>query len=898
MGKRFQESSLTLLSRLIRACLLLRYQMRVEGLKEIASLQNGGKKGILFLPNHPAEIDPVMLMSILWKDFHPHALVVEHFYYLKNFHFFMRAAGSLPLPTMDATPNSWKAKQMEKTLHKIKEGLERGENYLIYPSGRLKVSGGEALGGASFVHNLLRVFPDVEIVLVRTTGLWGSLFSRAITGKSPDFGKTLWQGCKILLKNGIFFCPRRKVKVELVPKPSDFPLQAERMELNRYLEKWYNRYPEPGAEPLSLVSFSFWREDLPKISNGEDRKKRLQEVSVPPQIEKEILGQLSTLSRRPNEKIDREMHLSNDLGLDSLDLTQLYLFLDEHYGVGDIPPEEILTVGDLLQAAAGARKEKEHEEERKKIVWREEHSRIPPRAPQGATLMEAFLLVADQMKNKVACADALSGLLSYRKVKRAALILSFKIKEMKGEKIGIMLPSSSAVYILILATLLAKKTPVMLNWTTGLRALEHAVKLAEVETVLSSMRFLGRKDVGDLGNIDEKIVFLEDVRSSLGLKAKLRGFMLSCFGPEALLKTLKLDKISKDEAGVILFTSGTESLPKGVPLTHENLLSNQRAAFASVKLQASDRLLGVLPPFHSFGFSVSGLLPLLSGLQVSYAPDPTDSHALASDIDRWKPTLIFLAPTFFKALFRSAQKHQLSSIRLFVTGAEKAPHELFEYVGELGAGHEMIEGYGITECGPIVTLNLPNHPPKGVGPPLPGIKVCIIDPDSQKILPSKTEGEICISGPNLFHGYLGDRPSPFIDLQGQRWYRSGDRGLLDEEGNLFLSGRLKRFVKIGGEMVSLGGLEEELVRLSQEKHWVKEDQDGPQLAIAVREKESEKPLIVLITTLDIDLEKVNQALKDSGYGRIVKISEVKKVKEIPLTGTGKTHYRLLDEMLT
>ena len=888
---------LTLFAWLLRALLSLRYRIRVEGLEQVIEEQRGKRGGILFLPNHPAEIDPVILMALLWRPFHPRPLVVEHFYYLKGFHAFIRAVRALPLPTMDAVANSWKAKQIDKALAKIREERERGDNFLVYPAGKLKLGAAEVLGGASFLHTLLTRDPEANIVLIRTTGLWGSLFSRAITGRSPDFGNTLFQGLKTLLQNGIFFAPRRQIVVEFVSKPADFPLKASRLDLNRYLENWYNQYPKPGPEQLSLVSSLFWKSKLPEVANDE-KKREAQKIQVPPGVEKEIRAQLAALTRLPPEKIEREMHLSYDLGLDSLDLTQLYLFLEERSGGKVIPPEEIQTVEDLLQAAAGAQKEREVEEEKPKVAWPEERGRVPPVAPLGKTVQEAFLRSSDRMGRHIACADALSGLLSYPKLKRAALVLSLKIRAMEGEKIGILLPSSCAAYLLILATLLAKKTPVMLNWTTGVRALEHASKLTQLKTVISSMRFLGRKEVEDLGSVDEKIVLLEDLRFTIGLKEKLVGLFYSWQKAGLLLKTLGLDATYEEEPAVILFTSGTESLPKGVPLTHANILSNQRAAFSCIDLGADDRLLGVLPPFHSFGFSVTGLLPLLCGLQVAYAPDPTDSHALATAVEHWKPTLFCAAPSFIRALFRAASPAQLSSIKLFVSGAEKAPPELFEYVAKLGKDHEMIEGYGITECAPIVTITLPKRPRKGVGTPLPGIELCVIDPETKELLPTGKEGEICISGPNVFPGYIGNPPSPFIQLQGKRWYRSSDRGFLDTEGNLTLSGRLRRFVKIGGEMVSLAGLEEELLRLAQEKQWAALKEDGPQLAVAVREKESEKPLLILITTFPVDLEMVNRALKESGYGRLIKIAEVKQVHEIPLTGTGKTHYRLLDEMIS
>jgi long-chain-fatty-acid--[acyl-carrier-protein] ligase len=314
----------------------------------------------------------------------------------------------------------------------------------------------------------------------------------------------------------------------------------------------------------------------------------------------------------------------------------------------------------------------------------------------------------------------------------------------------------------------------------------------------------------------------------------MKGLFLARKSPQALLKTLGLDKKKEDDQAVILFTSGTESLPKAVPLSHKNLLSDIRSAFSLVKFYPDDILYGVLPPFHSFGFSVTGVMPSLLGLKIFYAPDPTDAHGMANDIMHWKPTLFCCAPSFTKVLFRVAEPKMLQSIRLFITGAEKTPPELFDYVKKLGPNKILIEGYGITECGPIVTLDRPEKPPKGVGEPIPGVELCVID-ESLKILPQGKEGEICIRGPNVFNGYLGKSPNPFIEIQEKKWYRSGDRGHIDSDGALILSGRLKRFIKIGGEMVSLAGLEEELVKLSVQKKWVAGMDKGPALAISVKD---------------------------------------------------------------
>jgi long-chain-fatty-acid--[acyl-carrier-protein] ligase len=874
----------------------LRYRVSVKGLEELCSKKLNRRGGILFLPNHPAEIDPVILMLQFWKRFRPRPLVVEHFYYLKGIQCFMDLTRALPLPNLNEKTNQWKVRQVEKLLTQVAEELRKGENFLIYPGGKLKLGQEEVIGGASFVHQLLTLCPEANVVLVRTRGLWGSLFSRALTGHLPSFGGTLLKGMKILFKNALLFTPRRNVEIEMRVASLDFLVHTPtRLEFNRYLEKWYNDPPDE----LKLVPYYFWKRELPQISLPGKGGADLPQMEVPEEILASVTAEVAKLARRQPSQISKEMSLAHDLGLDSLDIAQIAAFLDLRYGVADLAIQEIKTVYDLCVAAVGHDKrvgEREPLSHKQPKGWPEESMRPEVEPPVGKTLQEAFLRSCHRMGGHRACADTLSGLFTYRTLRLAALTLSQKLEELPGKHIGILLPSSVGSYLIILAVLLANKIPVMLNWTAGRRSLDHALEMTDLKVVLSSYQFLSRIENGDLGNVEERLFFLEELRREISWKKKLRALWWSCRGVSTLLKNLGLDTIKEEDPAVILFTSGTESLPKGVPLTHANLLKNQRAALSCVEITAKDSLYGVLPPFHSFGFSVTGLLPLLAGLRVFYAPDPTNGHGMARDIATWQLTFLCFAPSFLMTLFRVADSRELQSVRLFVTGAERAPEKLFDRVAELGEGKTVIEGYGITECSPIVTLGRPGLPHRGVGQPLPGVEICILDPHSSEPLPLGSEGEVCIRGPNVFHGYLGDLPSPFIEVQGKEWYRSGDLGSVAEDGTLLLSGRLKRFVKIGGEMVSLGALEKELEQCAQEKQWEKGSQEGPQLAITVREKSGEKPLIILFTTFDIDREEVNRVLKEKGFGRLAKISEVKRVVQIPLTGTGKIHYRLLGDL--
>jgi long-chain-fatty-acid--[acyl-carrier-protein] ligase len=882
---------------LVRFLMALRYRLVVKGVDTLAQDQFKRPGGIIFLPNHPAEIDPIILEMLLWRKFYPKPLVVEHFYYPRGFRFFMDLVKAMPLPTMDVMANKWRGKKVEKQFNQVVNELKAKKNFLIYPSGRLKHTGMELIGGASFIHNLLQACPEANLVLIRTTGLWGSKFSRALTGASPDFGRVLWECVKILLKNGIFFAPKRDVVVEVELPPADFPFQGSRLEFNKYLENWYNRYPEKGPEPLKLVSYAFWKKELPQVYVPTSRPQLVEERSVSKKIQGEVFSHLASLCRTLPESIERKMHLSHDLGLDSLDVANLYVFLDERYGISDLLPGDLHTVEDVLQAAASYKKEREDGEPavvKRKYSWPEE-KRLPFEFPSGETIQEVFLRSAERNKSSVACYDALSGPLTYRKLKLAVLLFSNKFRKLPGNHIGIMLPSTSGTYLVILAVLFSGKVPVMINWTSGVKALDHAAGLTGLKTVITSSRFLDRLENDDLGKIEEMFLFLEDIRESISFNDKLRALALSMMFPESLLKRLGLDQISPSDPAVILFTSGTETLPKSVPLSHFNLLSNQRACFEAVPLLPEEILFGVLPPFHSFGFSVTGLYPLLIGMRICYSPDPNDSHGLSREIAEWKPTLFCCAPSFIKAVFRVSTPEQLQSLRIVVSGAEKTPQDLFDYAKEHLPKMQLLEGYGITECSPVVTIDRLGQPHKGVGKPLPGVELMVIDQTSLQPLPCGQEGEVCIAGPNVFNGYLGNPRNPFVTVNDKRWYASGDRGFLSEEGHLVLSGRLKRFVKIGGEMISLGGIEDELMRLAREKRWITGNEEGPALAVSVREKETDKPIIILYTTFTISKEDVNSALKSSGMGRIVKISEVRTLDQIPLTGTGKTHYRVLDE---
>lgn len=883
-----------ILSYIARALLSLRYRLEI---KEADFSRLNRREGILFMPNHPAHMDPLILFLLLWPKFRMRPLVVEYIFNLPLLQPFNKLVKAIPVPNFETGVNELKVKRAEKSIREIAEGLKRGENFILYPAGRLKSTGKELLGGASAAHEILKECPKANVVLIRTTGLWGSSFSRALLGRSPELPKTLLHGGKILLKNGIFFALRRKVQIEMESNPEDMPRNGvSRIDLNRYLENWYNRYPDDcgkfrDTEPLALISYSRRRNEFPEVFKSKKRKNGGSGGSVSDETKRKIYNEIKRILDNPSLVITPEMSPSFDLGMDSLNAAEFISYLTKNFDVGELYPEDLETVGAILEIAEGGKGARTTHRLPVDFTWPEETLRPLPMVASGSTVAEVFLNSCRRMDGYVACGDDLLGVLSYRTVKKKALVLAQYFKRWEEPRIGVMLPASAGAYIVILALQLAGKTPVMLNWTLGSRYLEEMMQLSGSKRIVSSWKFLDRLAGVQFGSCLDRFVLLEEIRKELTLGMKLRGVLLSKSSTSCALKAMKIHNIDENSPCVILFTSGTEAAPKGVPLSHKNLVVNQRAAMQCMDIDEKDVVYGILPPFHSFGFSVAGLFPLLAGIKLAFYPDPTDSFALAEGVQRWKVTLFCGAPSFLKGLFYAAKPEQLQGVRLFISGAEKAPGELFERVKQLNTGAKLIEGYGITECAPILTINDPRVPPKGAGRPLPGIEMVTIHPETLELLPQGGDGEICVRGPNVFAGYLGNPRTPFITIDGLQWYRTGDLGHLDPDGRLILSGRLKRFTKLGGEMISLGAVEEVMAKSLLESGKI--SPDIPSIAIIADEREEGKPRLILFTTLPIEKEEANAILQKGGFSNLIKISAVKQVDEIPIMGAGKTDYRTL-----
>jgi long-chain-fatty-acid--[acyl-carrier-protein] ligase len=578
------------------------------------------------------------------------------------------------------------------------------------------------------------------------------------------------------------------------------------------------------------------------------------------------------------------------LGMDSLDRMDVTLEVEQRFGFST--DQSPATLGDLWLLAQGlARQAVAHPAP---PAWFALPSGGDQPEIHGETIAEAFVTRALAHPSDMAAADDQAGVLTYGRLLAGSLVLARRFASLPEKNVGLLLPASVAGDMAFLALQLAGKLPVVLNWTTGPANLEHAVRLLGVRHVVTSNRFIDRleeKLVEAIRNAGAECLCLEEIGAGIGRRERLGALLTVRLRPGRIRS--QVPRIAPDQPAVVLFTSGSEKAPKAVPLTHANLLSNQRAGLAVLGLTRKDCVLGFLPAFHSFGLSVTGLLPLLSGLRVVHHPDPTAASTLARKIADYRPTLLAGAPTYVSAILdrAKAKPKQLESLHLIFVGAEKCPPTLADKCRTVAPAAHLLEGYGITECAPVISVNPPSAPrAETVGQPLPGVEVCVVELQDRdplvlgEELPRGSTGMLLVSGPNVFPGYIGEEKSPFVERAGKRWYVTGDLARIDPDGYLRLEGRLKRFLKVGGEMVSLLELEEPFL----ERYPATEE--GPRVAVEGTETPRR---LVLFTTEAISLDDANDLLHKKGLRGIKRIDEVRRVEKIPLMGQGKTDYRSL-----
>ncbi len=502
------------------------------------------------------------------------------------------------------------------------------------------------------------------------------------------------------------------------------------------------------------------------------------------------------------------------------------------------------------------------------------------------TVPAAIRETARRLPRKGILEDASRQKLSYRRLMAGAALLAKQWRQRlpaSPERVGVLLPNVNATPIVLLSLWSAGRVPAILNFSMGVAVILSCARLAGLTRIITSRRFLERAklmaDAWTQAGIE--LVYLEDVRE------KIHG--LQRFG--ALLREMvhwsaPLVEWRGDQTAVILFTSGSEGMPKGVELTHTNLMANIRQMLAVVDLEDDDRIFNALPLFHSFGLTVGTLLGLVRGMGVFLYPSPLHYRLVPPAVYDRDCTVLLGTNTFLNGYARRANPYDFHRVRYLFAGAEKV-QENTANAWARRFGVRILEGYGATECSPCISVNTPLDPRfASAGQLMPGM-TCRLEP----VEGLAEGGRLLVRGPNVMRGYLNpEANAQFQALAG--WYDTGDIVRLDSEGFLHILGRLKRFAKISGEMVSLTAVEEALAGAFPHyglRH---------QIAILSHPDEDKGEALVAVTNEPrLRLEEIRTALRAKGLSNLCVPREVRSLREIPLLGTGKINHRELARQL-
>ncbi len=526
-------------------------------------------------------------------------------------------------------------------------------------------------------------------------------------------------------------------------------------------------------------------------------------------------------------------------------------------------------------------------------------------------LQNSWLKMAKRRGAKLTVADATGTKLGSQKF--AAIVRAFadKIEEISPneQNIGIVMPSSVGGALINMATLMLGKTIVNLNYTANATSLKHAIALADIKTIYTSKQFLTKLKAKGM-DIEQvlstvQLVFVEDIKKDIKKSAVLKYWAMMKLFPIVLLEKLWLKKNHIDDTAAILFSSGSEGVPKGIELTHKNFMGNIKQFCNLLNFQDDDIIMATLPTFHVFGLTVTMLAPLIEGVPFIAQPDPTDAEGVGKLAAEYQATLLFGTSTFFRIYAKNKKLLPLmfKSIRFVVGGAEKVSDDVRNSFKQK-FGLDIHEAYGATEATPGISTNIPDvlntkywtiqigQKIGTVGMPFPGSACKIVDPDSYEDLPQGEEGMIIVGGPQVMKGYLKDPQKTnevIINKDGVRWYITGDKGKVDKDGFLTIVDRYSRFAKIAGEMVSLGAVEEAIRALIPE---------GVDIVASNAPDAKKGEKVVLLYNGEIEEEALKSLIKNSSLNPLMQPSAYYRLEEMPKLGSGKTDLKMAKKIAT
>lgn len=449
-----------------------------------------------------------------------------------------------------------------------------------------------------------------------------------------------------------------------------------------------------------------------------------------------------------------------------------------------------------------------------------------------------------------------------------------------GEHVGVLMPNLAGTVGLLIGLTAQGRVPCMLNYTAGTEGMQSACQVAGVRTVVTSRQFLDKAGLVETvaGLKALRLVYLEDERARFGLADKLWLILYALRLPARAMPAG-----DPEAPAVVLFTSGSEGRPKGVVLSHRALLANVAQILDYLPIGPADKVFNCLPIFHSFGLTAGTLLPLFSGARLVLYTTPLHFKEIPRLIRQTRATVLFGSSTFLAHYGRNAEPEDLESLAYVVAGAEKLAEPVRRHWRER-FGLDILEGYGATETAPVLSVNRPdNNRPGTVGPLLPGIEARVVP-----VPGIDRGGELHVRAPNLLSGYyLHDRPGVLVSpwsSQGEGWYNLGDVVEVDADGFLTILGRLKRFAKVAGEMVSLEVVEG-LARSVSGEHL--------HAAICIPDPGRGEAVVLFTTDAELGRERLAQGLKAQGLPEIALPRHIRVVETLPVLGTGKVNYPLL-----
>jgi acyl-[acyl-carrier-protein]-phospholipid O-acyltransferase/long-chain-fatty-acid--[acyl-carrier-protein] ligase len=495
--------------------------------------------------------------------------------------------------------------------------------------------------------------------------------------------------------------------------------------------------------------------------------------------------------------------------------------------------------------------------------------------------------------DSIAMTDAIRGPISRIRTLTGAVAIARAMKRHWGDqqRVGLLLPPSIGGALANMAAILQGRSVVNLNYTTGRAGMENAIKQAGLKTVLASKQFLHKGKIEAPTNA--QVIYLEDVARAIGGFAKFKALLAAKYLPyRRLLKFAGATReAGMDDDHAIIFSSGSTGEPKGIPVSHFNIISNIEQAARVLDLDSHDSLMHMLPFFHTFG-DLLLFAGLHWGASMVFLPNPLDVEAVGKMTQEHKATILVATPTFLQMYAKKCTPEQFASLRIVVAGAEKLPQPLAVKWREK-FGVPISEGYGCTECSPVIAVNVPDYKgqvgslPGSVGRPLPGLQLRITDPDSGELCPLGTPGLLQVKGPNVMRGYL-DQPEKTAAVLKDGWYTTGDIVKQDANGFITITDRLSRFSKIGGEMVPHGRVEEAL-------HLAIKATEQVFAVTSIRDDKKGERLAVLHCNCTHEIEIVVKELQGAGLPNIFipKPRDFVPVEALPVLGTGKMDLRAM-----